>query len=440
MPGAEGSCRCGTTVFRSQLRPALTDSFHRPSPPVSSFRLIPNEFEPAEPAELGFEPRVLAEIRPGIEDLIARQRLAGAVIAVMRRGRTVYFEAVGTRDLARELPLDRDAIFRIFSMTKPLASLTALKLAERGALDLDAPLEHYLPELADRKVLEPDGVTVVPARRSLTPRDLLRHTAGMPYGALGRSAGEQLYLQARLLDPHADLATLVSKLAALPLVSQPGARFTYGIATDVLGRLIEVVSKQRFDQCLSNELLIPLGMSETGFHVSPESLSRLLELHGRGTNGNLAVMERPESSRFRKPQQFLSGGGGLVSTAGDYLRFCRLLLSQGEVAGKPLVQPATLQAFVGNQLLGSSYPITIADQLQPHQGFGLGVSVVCQAPLTPTAPPLGEYGWGGAASTHFWVSPRDELAVIALSQVMPFTLQLENRIKPIVYRALRDRG
>jgi len=383
---------------------------------------------------------VLAEIRPAVEDLIARQRLAGAVIAVMRRGRTVFFESVGTRDLARQVPLERDAIFRIFSMTKPLASLTALKLAERGALDLDAPLERWLPELADRQVLQADGVTRVPAQRSLTPRDLLRHTAGMPYGALGRSPAEQAYLQARLLDPQTDLATLVSKLAALPLVSQPGARFIYGIATDVLGRLIEVVSGQRFDQCLANELLLPLGMHETGFHVAPDSFNRFLELHGRGASGDLAVMERPESSRFRKPQPFLSGGGGLVSTAGDYLRFCRMLLSQGEVAGQPLLQPATLQAFVGNQLVGSSYPVTIADQPQPHQGFGLGVSVVCHAPATPTGPPVGEYGWGGAASTHFWVSPRDELAVITLSQVMPFTLQLENRIKPLVYRALRDRG
>jgi CubicO group peptidase (beta-lactamase class C family) len=224
------------------------------------------------------------------------------------------------------------------------------------------------------------------------------------------------------------------------LVSQPGARFTYGVATDLLGRLIEVVSGQPFDQFLSHELLVPLGMHETGFSVPPAALDRFLELHGRGATGALAVMERPESSRLRQPPRFLSGGAGLVSTAADYIRFCRMLLSHGTVAGAPLVQPATLQALIGNQLLGSAYPITVADQPQPHQGFGLGVSVVCHPPATPTGPPVGEYGWGGAASTHFWVSPRDELAVITLSQVMPFTLQLENRIKPIVYRALRERG
>lgn len=402
--------------------------------------MIPEELSPVDPATLGFDPQVLAEIRPAIEELRHRQRLAGAVVAVLRRGQVVYFEAVGTRDVAGQIPLERNSIFRIFSMTKPLTSLAVLKLAERGRLDLDAPLERFLPQLADRRVLQADGVTQVPAQRSLTPRDLLRHTAGMPYGALGRSAGEQLYQQARLLDHQTDLATMVAKLSGLPLVSQPGARFTYGVATDLLGRLIEVVSGQPFDQFLSHELLVPLGMHETGFSVPPAALDRFLELHGRGATGALAVMERPESSRLRQPPRFLSGGAGLVSTAADYIRFCRMLLSHGTVAGAPLVQPATLQALIGNQLLGSAYPITVADQPQPHQGFGLGVSVVCHPPATPTGPPVGEYGWGGAASTHFWVSPRDELAVITLSQVMPFTLQLENRIKPIVYRALRERG
>lgn len=399
----------------------------------------PAELSPIEPAAVGFDPTVLAEIRPAIEDLRQRQRLTGAVIAILRRGHVAYFEAIGSRDIPGQIPLERDAIFRIFSMTKPLTSLGVLKLAERSALDLDAPLEQFLPELAERQVLQADGVTQVPARRSLTPRDLLRHTAGMPYGALGRSPGEQRYLQARLLDHQTDLASLVTKLATLPLVSQPGARFTYGVATDLLGRLIEVVSGQPFDQFLSRELLVPLGMHETGFSVPPESFHRFLELHGRGANGGLAVMERPETSRLRQLPRFLSGGGGLASTAADYLRFCQMLLAHGRVGDAALVQPATIQALIGNQLLGSAYPTTIADQPQPHQGFGLGVSVVCQPPTTPTGPPVGEYGWGGAASTHFWVSPRDELAVIALSQVMPFTLQIENRIKPIVYRALRDR-
>jgi CubicO group peptidase (beta-lactamase class C family) len=396
--------------------------------------LIPDELSPADPAAFGFDPQVLAEIRPAIEELRQRQRLAGAVVAILRRGQVVFFEAIGTRDAAGGIPLERDSIFRIFSMTKPLTSLAVLQLAERGQLDLDAPLERFLPQLADRRVLQEDGITQFPAQRSLTPRDLLRHTAGMPYGALGRSTGEQLYQQARLLDQQTDLATLVTKLAALPLISQPGARFTYGVATDLLGRLIEVVSGQPFDQFLSRELLVPLGMRETGFSVPPESFPRFLELLGRGANGGLAVMERPESSRLRQPPRFLSGGAGLVS-----IRFCRMLLLHGRVGDTALVQPATIQALTGNQLLGSAYPITVADQPQPHQGFGLGVSVVCQPPTTPTGPSVGEYGWGGAASTHFWVSPRDELAVIALSQVMPFTLQLENRIKPIVYRALRDR-
>ena len=406
-----------------------------PAPPP----VIPDELSPADPAAFGFDPQVLAEIRPAIEELRQRQRLAGAVVAILRRGQVVFFEAFGTRDVEGQIPQERDSIFRIFSMTKPLTSLAVLQLAERGRLDLDAPLERFLPQLADRRVLQADGVTQVPAQRSLTTRDLLRHTAGMPYGALGRTAGEQLYQQARLLDHQTDLAALVTKLAGLPLVSQPGARFTYGIATDLLGRLIEVVSGQPFDQFLSQNLLVPLGMHETGFSVPPESFHRFLELHGRGANGGLAVVERPESSRLLQPLRFLSGGGGLVSTAADYIRFCRMLLSYGRVGENALVQPATIQALIGNQLLGSAYPITVADQPQFHQGFGLGVSVVCQPPATPTGPPVGEYGWGGAASTHFWVSPREELAVIALSQVMPFTLQLENRIKPIVYRALRDR-
>jgi CubicO group peptidase (beta-lactamase class C family) len=401
--------------------------------------VIPEEISLIEPAAVGFDPAVLAEIRPAIEELRQRQRLAGAVVAILRRGHVAFFEAIGSRDVAGQIPLERDSIFRIFSMTKPLTSLAVLKLAERGSLDLDAPLEHFLPPLAGRQVLQSDGVTQIPARRSLTPRDLLRHTAGMPYGALGRSAGKQLYQQSRLLDHQNDLSSLVNKLAALPLVAQPGERFTYGVATDLLGRLIEVVSGQPFDQFLSHELLVPLGMHETGFSVPPDSFDRFLELHGRGSGGGLAVMERPESSRLRQQPRFLSGGGGLISTAADYIRFCRMLLAHGRVGESVLVQPATIQALIGNQLLGSAYPITIADQPQPHQGFGLGVSVVCQPPESPSGPPVGEYGWGGAASTHFWVSPRDELAVIALSQVMPFTLQLENRIKPIVYRALRDR-
>jgi len=395
------------------------------------------ELPVADHGEVGFDPAALDRVTHRLRLFVDRGQIAGGVVLVARHGRVVLRTAVGYHDLETREPLAVDALFRIYSMTKPITCAGVLQLAERGQLDLDAPVERWLPELGNRQVWREAGPE--PARRSITPRDLLRHTAGLTYGPYGNTPVDQLYVRARLLAPDQTLADMLRKLQSLPLICHPGENFQYGVATDVLGRLIEVISGRPLDEYLRDELLLPLGMRETGFCLARESLPRLTTKYSHAEGVGLRPLERAEQSLLVQPPQLLLGGAGLVSTVDDFARFCQMLLSGGVGPGGRVLRSETVAHMTANQLLGGAYPVRVTATPWVGVGYGLGVSVVCERLSAESSVPVGEYGWSGSASTHFWCSPHDDLFVIVLAQVVPFTLQLEWALKPLVYQALRDR-
>jgi len=399
-------------------------------------RAVADDPVASRPEDVGLNSSVLARVKPTLQQFVDDGKVAGAVAVVARRQKVVLHEAVGWRDIEGQKPMQRDTLFRIYSMTKPITSVAVMMLVERGRIDLDAPVERYLPELRERDVLSPRGTKLEPARRKITTRDLLRHTSGLTYGFFGDTEVDKQYLAANVLSRNASLAEMMVKLQRLPLVCHPGEKFCYSVSTDVLGRLVEVVSEQPFDAFLQEHVFGPLGMSDTAFYVSDARLPRFATNYGPGDDGKLRIVDAAETSEYRTPPKLLSGGGGLVSTASDYTRFCQMLLGKGELNGKRLLRPETVGMMTANQLVGSAYPISINANQRPGVGFGLGFSVVVEKPPGADHVPLGEYGWGGAASTHFWISPADEVDVVVLSQIMPFTFQLESAIKPIVYMAL----
>ena len=397
------------------------------------------ELPVAKPEAVGLSPEKLALIGPALEALVTNQQIAGAVTIIARQGQLVYWEAVGQRDVASGLPMERDTIMRIHSMTKPITSVAILMLMEDGQLGLDDPVGKFLPEMKGLKVfVRASGTNLItePARREPTVRDLLRHTAGLTYGFFSATPVDQAYRRADLLALDNTLTDLTRKLGGLPLQYQPGTVWNYSFATDVLGRLVEVVSGKPLDVFLAERILQPLDMRDTGFSVPPEKLARFAATHGVAA-GKLCVSDAPGTSPYRAHPSLLSGGGGLVSTARDYLRFCQMLAAGGELGGRRLLRRETVQSMTANQLPASAMPIAIGSNPRPGVGFGYGFSVQVQRDPRSVAP-IGEYGWGGAASTHVWISPKDELIVIALQQFEPYTAVLEQTLKPPGYDAIRD--
>jgi CubicO group peptidase (beta-lactamase class C family) len=396
------------------------------------------EVVPAE--EAGMSAEKLALVAPALQKIIDEGKAAGAVAIAARRGKVVLFTALGKQDIASGAAMTPDSIFRIYSMTKPITSVAVMMLVEEGKLALDDPVSKHIPQLAGMKVYvsgEGDELKLEDAKREPTVRDLLRHTSGLTYGFFGNTEVDEQYRDANLLDNSGTLADMIEKLAKLPLVNQPGARFNYSVSTDVLARIVEVVSGQSFDKFLAERIFEPLGMSDTAFFVPEEKRDRFTACYGPGPDGKLTINDDPKSSRYLTNPRFLSGGGGLVSTAHDYLRFCQMLLNRGELDGKRLLEASTVDEMTKNQLSDEAYPVDVGGK-RPGVGFGLGFSVIVEKTAFTGASHIGEFGWGGAASTHFWISPKDELAVVVLTQLMPFDFQMENAAKPLIYDAIEE--
>lgn len=397
------------------------------------------EIPRAEPEEVGMAAAKLAGIDDAVASLVDGGRLAGAVVVVARRGRVVHESAYGNMDLDDELPMNLDTIFRIHSMTKPVTSVGVMMLIEDGRLSLEDPVSKILPELAGLKVFASGNAReyeTEPAQREMTIADLLRHTSGFTYGFFGTSVVDQLYAGAGILWPTRNLEETVKELGKLPLLFQPGKRWVYGVNTDVLGRVIEVISGESLDAFFRERIFEPLDMKDTGFRVPEAKLSRFASNYSPGLGGGLRETEGREGSPYAREPKLLSGGGGLVSTARDYLRFAQMLANGGELHGRRLLDRETIAAMTTNHIAENLLPLRIGPMSLNGIGFGYGFSVR----LTPAGDDahVGEYGWAGAASTHFWVSPRDDVVVVALSQVMPYTDQLENAVKPIIYGAITD--
>ena len=377
----------------------------------------------AKPQEVGLSAEGLDKIDSEVRKLLDRKQLAGAITIVARHGKVAHFKAHGMMDIAAKKPMRKDTIFRIYSMTKAVVSVAALILEEEGKLELDAPVSKYLPGTRGMKFRK------AVAKPEMTVRDLLRHTSGLP----NNSTVDRTMRRAGL-PPLADstLKEMTGRLTAVPLIYPPGKGWHYSFAADLLARLIEAVSEQQLDVLLSERIFKPLRMKDTGFYVPEEKLDRFAVVYGNG----LRVTSAPQPGTsgpfsFTKAPKFLSGGGGLVSTANDYMRFCLMLSGKGEFDGVRLLQTETVEEMTRNQLPPGVGEISYGTA---GRGFGLGFAVrIRKIDSEPSS--IGEYEWLGGAGTEFWLSPRDDLVVITLSQQMPMR-QLGRSIKPIVYGAL----
>ncbi len=384
------------------------------------------EFEAVSPESVGFDAKKLAAIDDAMQAHVDEGRIVGCSALVVRDGKVAYFRTWGDADREQQKPMTDDAIFRIYSMSKPITSVAVMQLVEQGKLDLDDPISKYLPELADMKVLvverDDDGKETfeeVAAQREITPRDLLRHTSGFTYGFFGNSEVDKRYLQAGILRTGETIADMVSKLGKIPLKHQPGTRWEYSVSTDVLGRLVEVVSGERYDEYLNQHIFEPLKMTDTFFSVPRDKQDRLAQLY-TGDGDKLKTAESVRSRRFVNPTRFFSGGGGLCSTAGDYLRFCQMMLNEGELDGARVLKPETVRQMITNQL-------TDDIQRRPGLDFGLGFAIS----------PEGRYSWGGAAGTRFWIDPENKIIGQFMIQIIPYeNRNFGDRMREMVYAAL----
>lgn len=374
----------------------------------------------ARPEDAGISSERLARVRAAMQRYIDRGDVAGTVAMIARRGRLVHFESQGVADLETRRPMKNDAIFRLASMTKPITSIAAMMLLEEGRFLLDDPISKFLPEFRDMKVAlanKPNeraegGFHLVPAEREITVRHLLSHSAGLASGTAGATLDLNRKLQAER-KPNETLEAYVKRLAKLPLNFHPGTAWEYGPATDVLGRLIEVVSGQTLDQFFRSRIFQPLGMTETFFYVPQDKLPRLVSAYAKGDDGKLRKLP---ASRHESAGQFYSGGGGLAGTAEDYLRFCQMLLNGGQFNGARLVSRKTIEAMTANQI--GAIPLW-KDTLGGHR-FGLGFRVLTDLGKSPNLASVGSFGWGGAYGTYFWVDPKEEMIGILMVQLMPY--------------------
>jgi CubicO group peptidase (beta-lactamase class C family) len=392
------------------------------------------ELPRATPEEAGFSAPKLEKVKATVQAMIDKKETAGVLTIVARHGKIAQLETFGKMDIEADKPMQPDTIFRIYSMSKPITTTAAMMLFEEGRFQLDDPVSKYLPEFKGVRVYAGEGKEPIAPDRDMTIRDLMRHTSGLTYGLFGNSPVDKMYTAAKLFEADS-LADMVQKISKQPLLYQPGTHFNYSVSTDVLGRLVEVISGKSLDEFFQERIFTPLDMKDTAFFVPEEKLARFAANYGPDEKKGLKVIDEPAKSRYRARPKILSGGGGLLSTARDYLRFCQMILNGGELQGIRLLKTETVQQMTTNQLPAEAMPINLGGNKQAGVGFGLGFSVREKGNVVLGAQD-GEYGWGGAASTHFWISPKQELIVVALQQYMPFSLKLELALKPVINAAI----
>lgn len=372
-----------------------------------------------------------ARIREVLQGHIDGGRIPGAVAMISLGGQTEFFAALGQQDPMAGTAMQSDAIFRIYSMTKPIVSLATLMLVEQGRLQLIDPVSKYLPVFAGQKVaLEQGGeLRLVPAQREATVHDLLRHTAGFTYEFLGSSAVQKQYSDVDLAARDRSNAEFCAVLASIPLAHQPGSCWQYSRATDVLGALLEVVSGQSLGVLLQQMVLGPLGMKDTGFAVAPDQQSRMAEPFAKDPDSgeDVVLMDGRVVPRFE------SGGGGLLSTAADYARFLHLMRNYGTFEGVRLVSRKTVAWMTADHL--GAIPAN-GDMLLPGHGFGLGFAVRTHTGLAPQAGSVGAYFWTGIAGTSFFVDPAEDLFAMLLTQAPGQRMFFRNLFRQLVYGAL----
>lgn len=401
---------------------------------VTAAEAQPREALPraSSPEAVGLSSAQLGRLAAVTRGHVESGLVPGAVILVARQGQIAYFESFGHRDRAAGAPMTTDAIFRIYSMTKPITSVAVMMLVEEGRLQINDPVARYLPELAGLKVgLEkPDGsggtkLELAEPRREMTVQDLLRHTSGLTYGTRGDGLVKRAYREARIGRRDDTSAVLVRKLGTLPLLYAPGTRFEYGLSTDVLGRLVEVVSGRSLGEFLAERIFGPLGMADTAFWVPADKLGRAAQ-PGQRPGGPPMT---PRADVAVRPV-YESGGAGLVSTASDYLRFAAMLLGGGQLDGVRLLGRKTVEFMTADHL--GTIPVDT-----PGLGFGLGFQVRREAGVAALPGSVGEYGWAGNAGTLFWVDPSERLIAIYMVQVSADDrVFLRNQFRALVQAAI----
>ena len=371
-------------------------------------------------------------------------RLAGMSVLVSRRGQIAYECCYGLADRERGTPMATDTIVRIYSMTKPLTSVALMMLYEEGHFQLDDPIHAVLPYFKETRVWAGEGKDPAPLARPITYRDLLTHTSGLTYGFINATPIDAMYREKGVDFQTADatLGDIVEKAASMPLLAQPGAAWNYSIATDVVGHLVAKISGQPFAQFLHDRVIAPLGMTDTAFTVAPANIPRFAANYARGEDGRATLLDDPATSRFITPRSIASGGGGLTGTARDYMKFCHMMLNEGLTGRHRLLGRKTVELMTSNHLPGDMASMGMprfSESKYDGVGFGLGFSIMLDPAKAEILGTPGEFAWGGAASTAFWIDPAEDLAVVLLTQLTPSsTYPIRRELRVLTYAAIVD--
>jgi len=405
----------------------------RKSAPANRSRpLLTPPLPAARPEAVGLSPRRLTILSDCLRREIDKGTVPGGVMMIARRGRVAYFEAHGRQDPAGSTPMSRDSLFRIMSMTKPIVSIGLMMLVEEGRLLLNDPVSKFIPEFRDQKVgAERDGILhLEPLVREVTIQDLLRHTSGIVYDTRGDTLIHRLYAKAGVRSRSITNAELAAIVAGLPLICQPGTEFHYSFSTDIIGRVIEVVAGKTLGAFLVERILAPLQMTETAFYATDAQRGRLAQPFPADpwTGTRVALYDMLEQPALE------SGGGGLVSTAADYARFCQMLLNGGTLGSVRIIGRKTLELMTSDHL-GPGVRI-VTPVIAPGYGFGLGFAVRVERGMAPTPGSAGQYAWHGVAGTTFWIDPAEDMFAIFLSQAPGQLGHMSPMVRALAYAAL----
>ena len=402
--------------------------------PVAAERAAALDLETVDPAEVGISAERLERLDAGMQRMVDEGKLAGVVTLLARHGKLVFADVVGKQNVETGVPMTRDSIFRIYSMSKPITGVALMMLYEEGAFRLNDPVSKYIPGFANLKVHVGDTAGGSPkledANRSMTMAELMSHAGGLGYGLGSANHVDRLYREHRVLNADASLETMIDKLSGLPLLAQPGTRWYYSIGVDVQGYLVEQLSGMPFPEFLQERVFDPLGMVDTGFYVPTEKLDRVALIYGADENSHLeeADMGRTRTSMPAGP----SGGGGLWGTADDYLRFTQMVLNGGELDGVRLLAPRTVEMMRTNYLSAEALPT-----MRPGTGFGLDFAVVHDPAAAGEPYATGSYFWGGAAGTWFWIDPVTDLTFVGMIQHLGAAVQeVQGLSRNLVYQAV----
>jgi len=415
-----------------------------------SFNSFSQTLQSVSPETQGISSERLKQIDANIHQWIKEDQLNGATAIILRNGKIVYHRSFGLADKEKNIPMRNDHIYRIASMTKPIISVAAMMLYEEGKFLLTDPISKFIPEFKNPVVLDKYNVsdttyTTLPAKREITIRDVLSHTSGIGYAQIGTTAAKAIYYKNKINGgigtPYSTLKDVITRLAKLPLFTQPGEEFYYGLNTDVLGYLVEVISGMPLDKYLQQKIFDPLGMKDTYFFLPKEKHARLVPLYTQGNNkiriqDSLISLHGTFSRDFPKTTNgtYFSGGAGLSSTAYDYSLFGQMLLNGGELNGKRLLSPATIETMASNQ---------IGDHLMwgdtnKTRRFGLGFGILTEYAEKTLMIPAGSYGWDGMFASHFWNDPKNKMVVVFMRNIWPTEhWDYGDRIKPLIYQSLK---